>query len=76
MTFFLGLCNRYVKDIYSYVKELFYVPPLPTSVDDLKTRITEALKTIDLDMLVRVWHEMEHRFDVCRVTKGSHVKHL
>ena len=29
-----------------YVKGLFYVPPFPTSGDDLKTRVTEALKTI------------------------------
>ena len=41
--------------LWGYVKDLVYVPPLPTSVDDLKTRITEVLKTIDPDMLVRVW---------------------
>ena len=46
------------------------------SVNDLKTRITEALVTINPDMLVRVWQEMEYRFGVCRVTKGSHIKHL
>ena len=32
--------------------------------------------TIDPDMLVRVWQEMEFRFDVCRLTKGSHIEHL
>ena len=35
-----------------YIKGLVYVPPLPTSVDDLKTRITETLTTIGRDMLV------------------------
>ena len=60
-------CNFF---LWGYVKGLVYVPPLPTSVDDLKTRITEALKTIDPDMLVRVWQEMEYRFDVCRVTRA------
>ena len=62
--------------LWGYVKDLVYVPPLPKSVDDLKTRITEALKTINPDMLVRVWQEMEYRFDVCRVTKGSFIEHL
>ena len=38
--------------LWGYVKGLVYVPPLPTSVDDLKTQITEALKTINPDMLV------------------------
>ena len=61
---------------WGYVKGLVYVPPLPTSVDDLKTRITETLITSDPDMLVRVWEEMEYRFDVCPVTKGSHIEHL
>ena len=28
------------------------------------------------NMLVRVWQEMEYRFNVCRVTKGSHIEHL
>ena len=62
--------------LWGYEKGLVYVPPLPMSVDDLKIRITEALKTIDPDMLVRVWQEMEYRFDVSRVTKGSDIEHL
>ena len=69
----LMLCDFFLK---GYVKGLVYVSPLPTSVDDLKTRITEALKTIDPNMLVRVWQEMEYHFDVCRVTKGSCIDHL
>ena len=62
--------------LWSHVKSLVYVPPLLRSVDDLKIRITEALKTIDPKMLVRVWQEIEYRFDVCRVTKGSYIEHL
>ena len=46
------------------------------SVDDLKTQITEALKTIDPDMLAKVCQEMEYRFDVCHVTKSSYIEHL
>ena len=40
------------------------------------TQVTKALINIDPDMLVRVWQEMEYRFDVCHVTKGSHIEHL
>ena len=64
----LTLCDFF---LWGNVKGLVYFPPLPTSVDDLKTRITEALKTIDPDMLVRVWQEMEYRFNECCVTKGQ-----
>ena len=53
-----------------------YVPPLSTSVNNLKSGINEALKIIDPDMLVRVCQEMEYRFHVCHVTKGSYIEHL
>jgi hypothetical protein len=29
-----------------------------------------------LHMLERVWQELDYRIDVCRVTKGGHIKHL
>jgi hypothetical protein len=24
----------------------------------------------------RVWQKLEHRIDVCRVTRGAHIEHL
>jgi hypothetical protein len=48
----------------------------PASILDLKNRITVAMETITLDMLTRVWQELDYRFDVCRVTKGEHIEHL
>jgi hypothetical protein len=24
----------------------------------------------------RVWHELQYRIDVCRVTRGAHIEHL
>ena len=65
LLFSLGLCKR---------------PGLRSSFsmwcDDLKTWITEALKTIDPDMLVGVWQEMEYRFVVCRLSKSLHIEHF
>ena len=51
-------------------------PPLPESLDELKRRIKSAIKTVDRDMLFRVYQEIDYRFDICRVTKGSHIEHL
>ena len=62
--------------LWGYVNGLLYIPPLPTSVDDLKTLVTEALITIDPDMLVQVWQEMEYHFNVCHVTKRLHIQHF
>ena len=61
---------------WGYVKDLVYVSPLLTSVDNLKNRIAEALTTINRDMLGRILQEMEYHFDVCCVTKGSYIKPL
>lgn len=62
--------------LWGYVKGLVFVPPLPANIEELKQRITAALETVTEDMLQRVWHELEYRLDVCRVTGGAHIEHL
>ena len=47
-------CNFF---LWCWFKDLVYVPSLPKSVDDLKTRITEeVLTTIDCNMLGKIWN--------------------
>jgi hypothetical protein len=46
------------------------------SIPDLKNRITVAMETITLDMLIRVWQELDYHLDVCRVTKGAQIEYL
>ena len=29
-----------------------------------------------INMLTRVWQQLEYRIDVCRVIRGAHIKHL
>jgi len=29
-----------------------------------------------INMLTRVWQQLEYRIDVCRVTRGEHIEHL
>jgi len=53
-----------------------YVPPLPTSIPELKVRIRTAIETITADMLQAVWNELDYRGDVCLITKGAHIEHL
>ena len=62
--------------LWGYVKGLVFVPPLPANIEEMKQRITAALETVTKDMLQRVWHELEYRLDVCRVTGGAHFEHL
>ena len=52
-----------------------FVPQLSCDLADLKAGIIVAVKNIDAPMLTRVWHELEYRIDVCRVTRGAHGTH-
>ena len=62
--------------LWGYVKVLVFVLPLPASIEEMKQRITAALETVTEDMLQPVWHELEYRLNVCRVTGGAHIEHL
>jgi hypothetical protein len=35
-----------------------------------------AVDAIDVDMLQRVWQELDYRIDICGVTRGGHMEHL
>jgi len=53
-----------------------YVPPLPTSIPEVKVRIRTAIETITADMLQTVWNELDYRVDVRRIAKGAYIEHL
>jgi hypothetical protein len=52
------------------------VPPLPHSLQGLGKRIRLAVETITPEMLQLMWQEFDYCIDVCRVTKGAHIKAL
>ena len=39
------------------------------------TRHTSSSCHTRFNMLTRVWQELEHRIDACRVTRGAHIEH-
>ena len=58
--------------LWAYVKDQVYVPPLPSSIPELKVRIRTAIETITAD----VRNELDYRVDVCRITKGAPVRYV
>ena len=62
--------------LWGHIKDIVYVPPLPQTIEELKQRISDALRNIDASTLHKVWNEFNYRLDVCRVTKGAHIEHL
>ena len=59
--------------LWGFLKDQVYVPPLPANLAELRNRITAAVELVTLDMLQRVWQEIDFRWDVCRMTNGSHI---
>ena len=53
-----------------------FVPPLPTCLEERRAWITEAVATIDVDMIHRIWEEIAYRWDICRVTRENHIEQL
>jgi len=62
--------------VWDYVKDHVYVPPLPSSISELKVRIRTAIEITNVDMLKTVWIELDYRVDVCRIAKCAHIEHL
>ncbi|GBN62422.1 hypothetical protein AVEN_201545-1, partial [Araneus ventricosus] len=50
--------------LWVFVKDKLYVPPLPRNLEELRTRVGNALNLVTPDMLRRVWEEMDYRLDV------------
>ena len=66
-------CDYY---LWGYVKEAVYVPPVPTTMNDLRNRFTAAVHSVTADRLSRVWDEFGNRVDVCRTANGGHIELL
>jgi hypothetical protein len=54
-----------------FVKEAVYVRPLPTTLVDLRNRITTAVNSVTQDILLRVWDEFRNGLDVISAAGGG-----
>ena len=57
--------------VWRYIKD---VPPLPTTYDELRSRITTVFTTIDANN--NVWSKLNYLLDICCNTKRAHIEHL
>jgi hypothetical protein len=58
-----------------YIKNRVCVPPLLQFLRELRDRIHDAGMSVDEDMLRRVWEDVAFKWEVCRITRGSHIVH-
>jgi len=47
--------------VWEYVKDRGFVPPLPASLEELQARITEAVVTVDKDIIDGIWKEISYK---------------
>jgi hypothetical protein len=59
--------------MWGYVKSSVFRTPV-NGLDDLKTRIRNAISDIPAGMLHRTWQELEYRLEILRATKGAHIE--
>jgi hypothetical protein len=60
--------------LWGFVKERVFVPPLHAKVAELRTQITAAVAEMTPETPRNVWQEIYYRWDVCRITNGSHIE--
>ena len=58
---------------WGYVKSTVYAQR-PQNLADLRREIAAAFQQITPEMLRATWHNMDSRFDLCRVRNGGHVE--
>jgi hypothetical protein len=45
---------------------------MPRDLPQLRRRIVKTVAAIDLQMLQRVWQDLDYRIDIRRITKDGH----
>ena len=58
---------------WGYVKDQVYSTRVD-SIEHLKERIRNAIRSVTVDMLHSTWREIEFRLDILRATRGAHVE--
>jgi hypothetical protein len=58
---------------WGYIRDIWHSERVE-SLPYLRRRITEAMAAVPVDVLSRVWGEVEYRFDVCRAVNGAHIQ--
>jgi hypothetical protein len=56
---------------WKYIKDIVHSERMD-SLPDLRRRTAAAIAAVPVDVLSRVWGEVEFRFDVCRAANGVH----
>jgi len=61
---------------WEFVKDNVYIPPMPVDLQELRDRIVNTIALVDVTFLNKLYKKLEYCRNVCRITRGSHIKNL
>jgi hypothetical protein len=78
LVFLSGFGIIYCVDLGEGYAGRFIMLSVITNIHNKKTEGPTLMElfTATGKMVTRVWQQLEYRVDVCRVTRGAHIKHL
>jgi hypothetical protein len=59
-----------------FMKDNVYIPPMPVDLEELLDRTVNTTPLVDVTFLNKLYNKLEYCRDVCRITRGSHIKNL
>jgi hypothetical protein len=54
--------------VWGYIKNKVFILLLPATLEELRAQVTEAVVTIDADMIHRIWDKIAYRWAICCMT--------
>jgi hypothetical protein len=51
-----------------------YIPTMLVDLQKIRDRTVNAIALVGVTFLNKLWDELEHRPDVCRTARGSHIE--
>jgi hypothetical protein len=60
--------------LWGFVKDRVFVPSLIANIVEFRTTIAAVVAEVTPEMGRSLWQEMDYRWDVCRITSGSHTE--
>jgi hypothetical protein len=60
--------------IWGFLEDRVFIPPLPASVIELRTRIIDAVAEVVPELIHSMWQDIDYRWDVCCNASGSHIE--
>jgi hypothetical protein len=59
-----------------FMKDNVYIPLMPVDLQKLRDRFGKTIVLVDVTFLKNCWYKLEYRLNICRITRGSHIKNL